>query len=227
VRLAALVLVAFAPPVGASVARSISFEEKVREADRILLARCTGSRSAWDAERRWILTYSTFQVEKTLKGAAVPEITVVTPGGQVGSLHQETVGVPDFSAGQQKVLFVKQGAVGPTILHLEQGAYDVAADQRGDLFVRPVSSSLVLVDSQTGRASAPEPVRSLKSFEQDVRAAVARHRETAQRYGVAPSDRPEKSAGSPLADFVKGHRVLLSLLVLAIALSTYLLIKNR
>lgn len=224
--LAWAILLGIAAPVAATVARSISFDEKVQQADGIFLGRCTAIRSAWDPTGRWILTYSTFQVEKAFKGPAVPEVTLVTPGGQVGSIRQETVGVPDFTAGQQNVVFLKRGSVGPTVLYLDQGVYDVAPDDRGELEVKPVASNLVLVDSQTGKVPGAETARSLRGFEQEVRAAMDRT-ERAQRYGVAPRAEAEESAFSPLTQFLRRHWLVVSLLLLAIAGSTYLLTKSR
>lgn len=211
----------------ASVARAVAFDEKVQQADSIILGRCTGTRSAWDPSGRFILTYSTFQVEKALKGAAVPEITVVTPGGKVGSIRQETVGIPQFSPGEQNVLFVKRSAAGLTVAYFDQGAYRVAADPRGEVKVAPIASNLALVDPQSGVMSGREPIRSLREFEGAVRTSLVRSQDI-QRYGVAKDEiRPAKSAFAAIKGFAKAHVLLLSFLALAIAITTYFFIKGR
>src|SRR5687768_15024694 len=120
--------VTFSASALATVAKAIPFEDKVLDADSIILGKCTATRTGWDPSGRWIVTYSTFQVDKAYKGASVPEVTVLTPGGKVGSLHQETIGVPRFETGKQNVLFVKSTEAGPTILYFDQGAYEVAKD---------------------------------------------------------------------------------------------------
>lgn len=162
-------LVSFALSAEATVARAVSFDEKVESAETIVVGRCIRKHSALDSTGRWIVTYTTFQVAKTLKGNASGEITVVTPGGELNGLHQETIGVPRFSEGEQNVLFIRNDRIGPTVLYLDQGAYSVT-DDGGKQFVAPVQSDLVLIDTQTGRArsTADEGVRSLADFEREI-----------------------------------------------------------
>lgn len=226
--LAFALLLAAGIPARGSVARAVSFDQKVETADSIILGRCTRTHSAWDPTHRWILTYSTFQVEKAIKGPAVPEITVVTPGGQVGSIRQETVGVPGFAAGDQNVLFVKSSAIGPAVLYLDQGVYRVDADKRGEITVVPVASNLVLIDSQTGRATA-ESARTLRQFEREVHEALERaERRRVRQYTVTPAEkRAEKSPAAQLFEFAKEHRLAMGLLLIAIAITTYLFLKGR
>lgn len=165
----ALLFVSLSPNLYPSVARLVSFDEKVSSADAIVVGRCIRTESAFDTTGRWIVTRSTFVVEKSLKGSAPQEVTVVTPGGRVGSLNQATIGVPRFGVGDSNVLFVRSTASGPTVLFFDQGAYRVESDM-----VKPVESDLVLIDPQTGvaRAVADEPARSLDDFERAVRASM-------------------------------------------------------
>src|ERR671936_210212 len=94
-----------APAAHATLAAAATFEQKVDKAAAIVLAKCVRQESRFDPSGRWILTYSTFQVEKAMKGAAVPEMTIVTPGGQVGGLHQVSSGIPVFREGAENVIF--------------------------------------------------------------------------------------------------------------------------
>ena len=100
---------------------------------------------------------------------------VITPGGVLNGLHQETIGVPRFSEGEQNVLFIRNDRVGPSVLYLDQGAYRVSEDGQ----VAPVPSDLVLIDSQTGRArsTADEGSRTLEDFERQVERVAARRRD--------------------------------------------------
>ncbi|MFP5245913.1 MAG: hypothetical protein ACLGH0_04390 [Thermoanaerobaculia bacterium] len=158
----------------ATIARAMNFDQKVENAASIILGRCIEQRTQWDAARRWILTYSTFRVEKTLKGQPAQEITIVTPGDTVGTIAQEVVGVPKFRQGDDHLVFVRNSQAGPTVLYLEQGAYRVAEDDRGDRVVNPLVTSAVLVDTQRGTAVAPERPRSLRDFEGNVRDTIRR-----------------------------------------------------
>jgi hypothetical protein len=158
----------------ATVLRAVDFGDKVENATAIVLGRCVRQVSQWDPGKNWILTYSTFQIEKTLKGFPSQEITIVTPGGVVGNVAQDTVGVPKFRPGDERVLFVKHSTAGPTVLYLEQGAYRVTEDDRGDRVVAPAVSAGVLVSNGHGRAIAPESPRSLREFEGQVRETMRR-----------------------------------------------------
>src|SRR5262245_45622538 len=102
--LAAALALLVVPAAHAAVAAAASFDEKVENAAAIILGKCIRTESKFDPTHRWILTYSTFAVEKSFKGGAAGEVTLVTPGGSVGGLHQETVGVPAFEQGDEHVL---------------------------------------------------------------------------------------------------------------------------
>src|ERR1041385_870637 len=106
----------------ASVETAAPFEEKVDNAASIVVGRCVKNESRWDPSGRWILTYSTFKVTNTFKGAPQPEVTVVVPGGTVGGVHQSSVGLPSFAEGSENVLFIRHSKVGPTGLYSDQGA---------------------------------------------------------------------------------------------------------
>lgn len=169
--LAAVILaLALTPRAEATLMKAATFDEKVENAASIVLGTVVKTESRWDDEHRWILTYTTFRIEKAMKGiVAQPEITIVTPGGEVGDVHQETVGVPTFDEGSEHVLFVKNTRLGPTVLYFDQGAYDVEKNDRGDRMIVPVASEAVTVDTQRGMAVAPESPQKLDEFEHAVR----------------------------------------------------------
>ena len=54
--LALLATLLFPLAAHASLARAISFDEKVENASTIILGKCVRQQSAWDADHRWILT---------------------------------------------------------------------------------------------------------------------------------------------------------------------------
>lgn len=168
------------PSASAAIARAVDFDEKVAQADAIILGRCIHTESSWDPSGRWIVTRSTFSVEKQFKGAAAPTVTVITPGGTVGSIRQETIGVPRFEEGEVSVVFVRRSRLGATVLYLDQGVYRVD-ESAGDRIVAPKATNLVLVDMQSGTAvERDESPRSLAVFEREVRDRVTRNARRAQ-----------------------------------------------
>jgi hypothetical protein len=193
----------------ATITQAVEFDAKVDQAASIILGKCIRTESRWDDSRRFILTYSTFRVEKSLKGQPAQEVTIVTPGGEVNGEHQDTIGVPSFEEGSEHVLFVKNTRVGPTVLYFDQGAYDVLADGN-ERVVRPVSSEAVRLDTQRGMAAAAEPPRTLRAFETAVRDSDRRGRLNRMEMIRKQKEVEESSIGSVLA-----RNKLLVLLALA------------
>ena len=220
--LAFAAVLAFTPVAAeATVARAVQFDEKVERAAAIVVGKVVAQQSAWDANRERILTYSTFRVEQTLKGAAGQEITIVTPGGTVGDVAQDYVGVPRFNTGGEHVVFVKNTKVGPTVLFLDQGAYHVEKDSRGERVVAPLASNAVYVDSQRGAAVAPESPRSLRDFTGNVRDSVRRG-EVVRMKMIEQKQREEAS----LWNQVKRNKLLVIIGLLGVMLATWQLVKR-
>lgn len=161
-------------PASATLMQAKSFDDKVENAASIVLGKCVSTRSQWDPDHRWIVTYSTFQVEDTMKGSAGSQVTIVTPGGTVGTLQQDTIGVPSFREGDENILFTKSTNLGPTVLYFDQGTYDVAADSRGEKTITPRPTGAVVVDTQRGTAYEPEHARTLSDFRHAVKDSMDR-----------------------------------------------------
>jgi hypothetical protein len=205
----------------ATISRAVKFDEKVEHAASIVVGRIVSQQSSWDAGRQRILTYSKIAVEKTLKGSPAQEVTIVTPGGTVGDIAQDYVGIPRFHTGDENVVFVRQTGAGPTVLYFEQGAYRVEKNSSGERIVTPLVSSAVLVDVQHGVATSPESPRSLRDFEKGVRDAVGRHELNRMRL-IEQKQREEASLWSQ----VKRNKVLVTLALMGILLATWQLVKR-
>ncbi|HET7704778.1 MAG TPA: hypothetical protein VFM36_01705 [Thermoanaerobaculia bacterium] len=163
------------PRAEATVSIAASFDEKVENAAAIVHGRVVKQESRYDDEKRFILTYTTFEVAKAFKGGTPNLVTVVTPGGKVGDVQMTTIGVPEFREGSENVVFLKNTKRGPTVLYFDQGAYEVISD-RGEKIVRPVATDAVTIDEQRGMAVAPELPRTLREFESAIGAAERRVR---------------------------------------------------
>ncbi|HEX7706984.1 MAG TPA: hypothetical protein VF701_11060 [Thermoanaerobaculia bacterium] len=200
----------------ATVLRPIEFDEKVGNAASIVVGRVIAQRSEWDAGKEWILTYSTLRIEKTLKGLPAQEITIVTPGGKVGSIVQEVIGVPRFQQGREHVVFVRNSEAGPTVLHFQQGAYDVVTDARGVRTIQPVTPSGVKMDTQRGMAVEFERPRSLDAFEAEVRETVKR-REAIRMELIEQQRKRETSIWT----HIERNKLLVALALLGAILATW------
>jgi hypothetical protein len=210
------VLFAFAllaPRAEATLMKAATFDEKVENAAAIVYGTAVKKETRWDAARRWILTYTTFRIEKSYKGLAAGEITIVTPGGQIGELHQETIGVPDFAVGSNKVLFIRNSSQGPTVLYFDQGAYEVDKDR----IVRPVASDAVTIDTQRGMAVSAEEPRTLQQFERDVRDSEQRRaiKNRMEMIKRQPQEPPS------LWSAIVRNKYLIALAIAGVALATW------
>lgn len=195
------------------MARAVKFEEKVAAADAIVQARVVDSASTWDSSRRFIVTHTTVEVDKALKGSPSRRLTLVTPGGSVDGIRQETIGVPRLGPGEEKVLFVRESGAGATVAFFDQGVYDIQRDGRGRPTVRPVASALVTIDPTSGVASssASEPPMPLAEFERRVqRASLLEEHRAEAATPVEPS---------AVRTFLREHWKLLAAAGLALVLA--------
>ena len=223
VSLVAAAALALAPlTASATITQAIPFEQKVETAEAIVLGKVVAQESQWDAQKKWILTSTTFEIEKTFKGMPAQRVTVVTPGGTVGTVAQNVIGVPRFRNGDEHVVFVRNTRSGPTVLYFEQGAYRVEVDGRGDRIVQPLVSSAVMVDSQRGVAVAPEGPRPLRAFEERVRNTI-RDREAVRMDLLEKKKREEEST---LWAMVNRNRSIVALALLGAAIATWQLLRR-
>ena len=212
-----------APAAHASMATVAPFEEKVDNAAAIVVGRCVKNESRWDPSGRWILTYSTFRVSNTLKGAPASEVTVVVPGGAVGHVHQSSVGVPAFSEGSENLLFIRNSKAGPTVLDFDQGAYDVTTNERGEKVIVPVATDAVHIDTQRGVAVPSEAPRTLNEFKNDVDHAV---RTAAERRQKMEMVRPRRAAGPTLRAMIVDNKLVLAALAVGLLLAAWQLFRR-
>lgn len=206
------------PAAQAAVAQAASFDEKVDNAAAIILGKCVRTEARFDPTGRWIVTYATFAVEESLKGNAAGQITIVTPGGSVNGIHQETIGVPTFREGDEHVVFLRNTRLGLTPLYFDQGTYNVAAGEHGEKMIVPMPSNVMHIDTQRAMAVAPadEP-RTLDAFKRAVSDSMKGTPQRMQMSAMATKAKPQKSFWSTLAD----NKLLVALALVGIALAAW------
>jgi hypothetical protein len=221
IALAFAAALALAPvAVNATISRAVNFDEKVENAASIVVGRCVQQHAQWDAQHKLILTYTTFRVEKMLKGMPAQEVTIVTPGGIVGTIAQDVVGVPRFHEGDDHVIFVRNTNSGPTVAYFEQGAYQVVTEGN-ERMVKPLVSSEVLMDTQRGVAVAPEAPRTLRQLENDIRDTIRRH--DANRMALIEK---QKQKPASLTAVLRRNWALVGIAILGVALASWQLMKR-
>jgi hypothetical protein len=210
------------PRAGATLTKAATFDEKVANSAAIVLGHVVKKDTRWDDQHRWILTYTTFKIEKSYKGLdGQQEVTVVTPGGQVGNVIQDTSGVPDFVEGSDRVVFVRNSSAGPTVLYFDQGAYDVAKSG-SERIIQPVASDAVLLDTQRGMAVAPEEPRTLQQFERAVQ--DSQRRATFNRMEMIR--RQQRVQQPSISTTLARYKYLIVLALLGIAVASWHLLRR-
>ena len=219
-----LALLACAPTLFASIAELATFDEKVENAATIVLGTCVKTEAHWDSAHRWILTSSTFRIEKVIKGSSgVSELTIVTPGGSLGGLHQETIGIPEFHPGDERILFTKMTKSGPTVLYFEQGTYDVRSEG-GEKVIAPSTSKLVKINANGAAVTDEEAARPLSRFEGDVRESMRTIGDRKEKMNALAGRKHHDDAS--FLDVLKRNPLLVTLALAGLALATWRLTRR-
>ncbi len=169
-----LTLVPIIKAEGATV-EAMALEEMARRADMIFIGRSIGSRADWNAQHTRIYTHTTFEVERFLKGGAGERsMTIRLWGGQIGPLRSVVPGTPDFTNGEQVLLFcVGSGARIPTLLGLALGKFTLSVDGAGQRILKRDISGLILVNYRTDSVQAGTPPTRYLLSEVESRVSVA------------------------------------------------------
>jgi hypothetical protein len=116
----------------------------VSGSDVIAHGRVIEVRSTTTSDRRTIYSLVTLAVDEALKGRPGSTVTFRVPNGQVGRYRRIVIGAPEFSVGEDVVVFLHgQAPAMPTLFGLSQGVYRVPHDEPSrqrvaDSFIRSV-----------------------------------------------------------------------------------------
>jgi hypothetical protein len=150
-------LVATALPFGAAYSQVIqrSLEQLTNESDAVVVGKVAALASEWNDSKSRIQTRVTIAVDQNVKGdASMRSITVLVPGGEVGSVGEVYSHSPRFLRDEAVVVFAKKSA---------EGFYQVSEGTKG---------KYTIIKDETSGASIVAGASSLESFTAKVRAAV-------------------------------------------------------
>jgi hypothetical protein len=87
----------------------MSTPELTQQAEVIVRGKVTDMKSEWDPERRFIWTLVTISVSDSIKGNSPQkeDVVVKIPGGKVGDIGQKTEDAPNFTTGEEVLLFMQ------------------------------------------------------------------------------------------------------------------------
>jgi len=148
-----LVAISFATSasVPATTLKRMSLPDLSRAAHTIVRARCIANSTRWDAGEIW--TFTTFDVEEIWKGSAPAQITVRMLGGKSGNLTSTVSGVPQFSPGEELVLFLERTlAQDFSIVSWVQGTFRIGRNRRtGEEIVTQDTAAFAVFDPSSQR----------------------------------------------------------------------------
>lgn len=111
----------------------LSFDQLVTDADRVFQGRCIENRQALDPDLNIQVTYTTFEIEESLKGVLQNPLTIKQAGGSQQGGRLLIQGVPEFTVGSEYVVFLygtsSQGFSSP--VGLQQGQFTVIQNAQG------------------------------------------------------------------------------------------------
>jgi hypothetical protein len=125
--------------VQATTLQKLSFDRLIGEADLIIKGRVEDLKTRQLSDRRSITTIVTVSIERQFKGAKVSSVTIEQPGGSVGDIAQGVPGLPEFSSGEDVILFLKRQ---------RGGAFEIVGGKQGKFTAKtqPGSTEEVVED---------------------------------------------------------------------------------
>ncbi|MGQ0505277.1 MAG: hypothetical protein ACT4TC_08130 [Myxococcaceae bacterium] len=105
----------------------------------------------WSGDKLRIVTDVELQVEEVLKGQSRRSLVIVNLGGVIGDIGQKVPGTPEFSEGEEVIVFLEARGDRFRVSGMSQGKYKVERSSDGtSVFAIPPSvSDAVLLDPVT------------------------------------------------------------------------------
>ncbi len=127
----------------------LSVENLTSVSSHVVEARAISSSNQWNAAHTLISTYTTFQVERILKGAAPSILVVRQLGGTLDGTTEKVPGVRHWKIGEQAVLFLRPGET-------RDGSFEVTGLIQGNFLIYRGLAGESLVSNGAPDASAYE-----------------------------------------------------------------------
>jgi hypothetical protein len=159
----------------ATVVLPAEFTTVVSESGVIVHGHVVRVESYLTGPQRTIESVVTVSVIQSLKGDAGPTVSFRIPNGQVGRYRRVLVGAPEFTAGDEVIVFLQgRPPALPSVFGLNQGVYRVSRDAAARAMVMPPRAT-----GSDGRIVRGDPARvalPIDAFAREVRAAAERAR---------------------------------------------------
>ena len=126
-----------AATASATVIIQLELTDLVKRSSTVFVGKAVKTHMHWTADRKHIVTDTTFQVGTPLRGSrSRGQVTVRALGGVVDGIGMRVSGSPTFSKGEEVLLFTEQRGAHRYVVGMTQGAYRVTRDVKGRATVR-------------------------------------------------------------------------------------------
>ena len=140
-------------------------------------AKIVAKRTQWNAGRTLIPTVYTVEPLEYLKGSLGPVFEIHEPGGELDGLSLTVPGAPNFTVGDETVLFLWTSPQGQhQVIGFQQGAFGVRTDAQSGQKVVDRAVRIGSVQDAQAAASASLTSRSLSQLKQQIRSSAAKMR---------------------------------------------------
>ena len=176
----AFLLLAFLWVSGAAATTLLpmNLDDLTAESPAIAYGKIVASRTEWNNAHTLIYTVYTVQVVEYLKGDLGPSFELQEPGGELDGLSMSVAGVPQFTVGQEALLFLWTDPQGlHQVTGFEQGNLTVQSDPQTGM--KMVHRVVRLGPAKSAGSVGPATSRFLPQLFHQIRSSAAKARKPA------------------------------------------------
>ncbi len=142
---------------GAATLERLSLDDMISKSTAIVEGRVTGSSAAY----RGTVIYTDYKVSilAQWKGGAQTTVDVLVPGGVANGVRQTYPGAPEFTIGNEYVLFLWTSSKGATYtLGFTQGVFSLPQSASGQTMAVRAPTTETILDPNTGQVLKDQPI---------------------------------------------------------------------
>lgn len=145
---------------------NISTPDLARSSADIVVAKCISSEAKLDEQTGFIFTYTTFEIDESLKGKYGDKLVLKFVGGTVGDQTVSSPFLPKFTPNEEFVLLLgpENSAGYPVLQSINKGVYRVHTTDSGAKVISTPVSGLELFNSTTNQRIEGDNTLSLDDF---------------------------------------------------------------
>jgi hypothetical protein len=150
----AIAVLLFSIPSTATTVPRLELPDLVHSAELIVHGRIVHRSSAWDPSHQFIWTHYVLLVTDALKGHPSGRMTISEPGGAADGVIMKIAGVPEYSEGEEVVVFLHRTPIGYwRSFGLGQGKYTVSHSAAGQARIYSHPQGVALARRPSGVSS--------------------------------------------------------------------------